>query len=542
MPANDDDLGLPGAKRKQTSFDITNYPPAQRGLAQAGAAGQPVPGDPARAQRMQAQYDQPVTKGVPLIGQIAGLNESAIQPRQTSFDITNYAPAQRQAGIRPELQTAGGANTVTDTSGSRPLSILDGLDLAPATQQQSGDWYRTGIGADRSGGEIVGRRGANGVMEFTNQAAAPGSASSARAMPPGGMGGIGDGIGGGLSVGEPGDAKMAHDRFERANQERQKMIDISRRGQIGEGGGRVTVVRDSSRSPSLTDMLNDRQDARRANTEATREGSRQNILSGMDERLTGQLQRQLLGHEIQAAEQSNKRQLALGGILAGLDDPSLQGEARTSAERNYLLQADPKAFMSHQAKSANANGDALKMTEQQSKDLGYYTRGNEANAQLASQGDALTGRATGERGRLRGLTDTVIRGTPWVGDSSLANSMVSQERQQAEQSGREVLSAILRKDTGAAITNQEMEIYGKMYLPQAGDSDQVLNQKAEARTRALESIRGGLGTAERKAAPLRDGQRNSASGPARINDDAGYNALPSGSLFIAPDGSTRRKP
>jgi len=33
-----------------------------------------------------------------------------------------------------------------------------------------------------------------------------------------------------------------------------------------------------------------------------------------------------------------------------------------------------------------------------------------------------------------------------------------------------------------------------------------------------------------------------ASGPATISDDAGYNALPSGAQFIAPDGTLRRKP
>lgn len=237
---------------------------------------------------------------------------------------------------------------------------------------------------------------------------------------------------------------------------------------------------------------------------------------------------------------------------------------RADVEREYLLRADPKAYLDQQAKAGigqveletkqikrdllrseleqGGAGGNPKLTEQQSKDLGYYTRGNEANAQLAVQGDALTGRATGERGLLRGLSDTIIRGTPWVGDSSLANSLVSTERQQAEQAGREVLAAILRKDTGAAITNQEMEIYGKMYLPQAGDSEEVLNQKAEARTRALASIRGGLGTAERKAAPLLNGQRTNDEAPTRISGDAEYDALPSGALFIAPDGTTRRKP
>ena len=32
------------------------------------------------------------------------------------------------------------------------------------------------------------------------------------------------------------------------------------------------------------------------------------------------------------------------------------------------------------------------------------------------------------------------------------------------------------------------------------------------------------------------------SGPARVNSDAEYNALPSGATFVGPDGKTRRKP
>lgn len=140
-----------------------------------------------------------------------------------------------------------------------------------------------------------------------------------------------------------------------------------------------------------------------------------------------------------------------------------------------------------------------------------------------------------------------MRGLPLIGDSALGNSLVSTERQQAEQSGREVLAAILRKDTGAAITQQEMDIYGRMYLPQPGDSDTVLNQKAEARTRALGSIRNGLGTAERKAAPLTDGRRQAdpaarAGQPVRVTSREEVAALPSGSVFVGPDGIARRKP
>lgn len=125
-------------------------------------------------------------------------------------------------------------------------------------------------------------------------------------------------------------------------------------------------------------------------------------------------------------------------------------------------------------------GQPMKLTEQQSKDVGFYTRGLSAS----------TGLDAGE-GALTSLRDRAVSGVPGVG-----NYLVSPEYQQANQAGREFLAAILRKDTGAAITNQEMDIYGKMYLPQPGDSPETLRQKREARGTALDALRLGLGTAQ----------------------------------------------
>lgn len=439
-------------------------------------------------------------------------------------------------------------------------SLIDDLPQAGASDDKG--YVRTGIGAGLPGGEIAAGRSADGSFEFTNDA---GAVRGAGAAPIGGIGGIGDGIGT-FSQAESGSAKLAHDRFERANQERGRMIAESRRGQIGEGGGRVTVVRDSSRTPTRTDMQRSRLDARLAQTEALRAQTQMSIVDGLDAQAISRLQQQRLGQQVRDGELAHSRSMALDGILAGL--PGLQGDARAQSESEYLLRADPQTYLAQQSRAGidrldlekkqlerdklrqeldQGIGGGLKLTEQQSKDLGYYTRGNEANALLAEQGDALTTRATGGRGQARGIADAAIRGTPLIGDSALGNSLVSSERQQAEQSGREVLAAILRKDTGAAITEQEMKVYGDMYLPRPGDSDAVLNQKAEARTRALESIRSGLGTAERKAAPLANGRRQvddslRLDGPIRVSSREDVAALPSGTTFVGPDGITRRKP
>lgn len=120
-----------------------------------------------------------------------------------------------------------------------------------------------------------------------------------------------------------------------------------------------------------------------------------------------------------------------------------------------------------------------KLTEQQSKDLVYYRRGSGALSTLDQIADNLTS--------LPGaIADKV-----WGG-----NYLKSADYQKAQQSGMEFLQAILRKDTGAAITKQEQDEYGKVYLPQPGDGASVLLQKKEARARALEAIRKGLGPAE----------------------------------------------
>ena len=131
----------------------------------------------------------------------------------------------------------------------------------------------------------------------------------------------------------------------------------------------------------------------------------------------------------------------------------------------------------------------IKLTEGQSKDLTYLTRGEAAMGILDNMGPILAD--PGQR---------VAGAVPLAG-----NLLTSPEFQQAQQAGREFLSAVLRKDTGAAITQQEMDIYGQTYLPQPGDSPEVLQQKAESRRIALDAIRTGLGTAS-PLAPER-GQR-----------------------------------
>ena len=122
-------------------------------------------------------------------------------------------------------------------------------------------------------------------------------------------------------------------------------------------------------------------------------------------------------------------------------------------------------------------------TESQSKDNVYVTRARGALEVLDSVGaDALT--SFGQRAANLDPTG-VVRGV-----------MQTDQFQVAQQAGDEFLQAILRKDTGAAITAQEQALYGQTYLPQPGDNPAVLAEKARARQRAINAIEAGMSPAQ----------------------------------------------
>lgn len=118
-----------------------------------------------------------------------------------------------------------------------------------------------------------------------------------------------------------------------------------------------------------------------------------------------------------------------------------------------------------------------KLTEQQSKDVGFYNRGQKLLPRLEKQDVALTDLMS-------------------AGGATLSNYFKTDAYRQAEQTGRELLAVILRKDTGAAVTPSEMELYGSIYLPKPGDDAQTIQQKRIARQTAIEGLRMGLGPAD----------------------------------------------
>lgn len=84
-----------------------------------------------------------------------------------------------------------------------------------------------------------------------------------------------------------------------------------------------------------------------------------------------------------------------------------------------------------------------------------------------------------------------------------SNYLASDERQVADSAQDEFIAATLRQDSGAAIPTTEMESQRRIYFPMPGDGADVIEQKRQARVRALQGLvasAGGMVTDEQKKA------------------------------------------
>ena len=84
---------------------------------------------------------------------------------------------------------------------------------------------------------------------------------------------------------------------------------------------------------------------------------------------------------------------------------------------------------------------------------------------------------------LMSLGQNIASGIPGFG-----NVMVSPEYQQATQAKRNLINAIMRRESGAVISDAEFANAEKQYIPQRGDSTEVLAQKVKNRQTALAGI------------------------------------------------------
>lgn len=95
-----------------------------------------------------------------------------------------------------------------------------------------------------------------------------------------------------------------------------------------------------------------------------------------------------------------------------------------------------------------------------------------------------------QKGVLRGA---LIESTPFVGGAlgqALPSALggTSAAQQQVNQAKSNFITAVLRKESGAVISDSEFDREDKKYFPQINDSEEVIKQKAKARKLAIKAI------------------------------------------------------
>jgi hypothetical protein len=150
----------------------------------------------------------------------------------------------------------------------------------------------------------------------------------------------------------------------------------------------------------------------------------------------------------------------------------------------------------------------------------------------------------------------------------------SPDRQKAVQAQRNFINSILRRESGAVISDPEFSNARQQYFPQPGDSPEVIKQKRENRASAIRGLMREAGGSYKppkgwedpnslpsyyapKQAPAKEvaagsgGQAASAPEPTdpgtgqpisslpRPRNQQEYQSLPKGQRYVAPDGSVR---
>ena len=209
------------------------------------------------------------------------------------------------------------------------------------------------------------------------------------------------------------------------------------------------------------------------------------------------------------------------------------GPDQTRAPQGYRFAHDGQTLV------PIPGGPGDKLTEGESKDALFAERLLRSNASV----DKLMN--IDENGKIRGY-DPTKNINAYIPDSGLVANLVNSDNwKNYQQAAREGLASILRKDTGAAVTPEEFKLYFPTYYPQPGDDPATVLQKKLARERFGSGLRGASSRAFDRMYPNYEPSaptpKSGNGSVAKPTSPAERDALPSGTQYVAPDGSLRIK-
>lgn len=138
-------------------------------------------------------------------------------------------------------------------------------------------------------------------------------------------------------------------------------------------------------------------------------------------------------------------------------------------------------------------------------------RAGQRKEQAGAEAEAIEGERKAAAFLIRALgaednyTKTGVGAPSLIGQTArdiapnIANYFTGEDRQTANSTQDEFIAATLRQDSGAAIPEEELERQRRIYFPMPGDGQDVIEQKRQARLRALAGLRQSAGRLEESA-------------------------------------------
>jgi len=191
----------------------------------------------------------------------------------------------------------------------------------------------------------------------------------------------------------------------------------------------------------------------------------------------------ILGYDADASDRRNDAALKREMTRLQIEQEGLQNEGlrlRNSALANPELRVarGPSRTMS----DGGPDNTPQKMTESQGKALSFGMRAANASEMLD---------LVGQGGEVQpGLIKRIGAAIPLVGDglATALNWTQSPEQQQVERAQRDFINAILRRESGAVISEGEFNNAAQQYFPQPNDSPEVKADKRRARALAIAGL------------------------------------------------------
>lgn len=242
-----------------------------------------------------------------------------------------------------------------------------------------------------------------------------------------------------------------------------------------------------------------------------------------------------LAQQEQAAQAEQARQQQLGQAVAGVVPPNLAALAGISpnlavqvfnAQRSSDEQAQRfKAEQDYRANLLELSRQRLTQSGEPKAPAGYQFNGSGLEPIPGGPADPTRPvpvrnlRPTVDQSNAAGFADRMSAAEQIISDPRYSsagqdqmqrmksniplagNYLVSPEFQQFDQAQRDFVNAVLRKESGAAISASEFDNAARQYFPQPGDSPVVVRQKARNRAIAIHAMKRTAGPALLQSAP-----------------------------------------